>query len=199
MIYSDEKKIFAFVNLLLLLALTAACSNVEIVSRSEWGARPAAATWTIVRPVRHVIIGHTVTAECLSKESCANIMRSMQNHHMKLGWGDIGYNFVIGGDGRVYEGVGWTREGIHTYGWNKKSYGIAFIGNFMKAKPNEKMLKAARSLIVCGVQKEFISHSREIHGARDATCTLSPGDALYEIIKQWPMFKGGPLDGYKCS
>ncbi|GIY57238.1 peptidoglycan-recognition protein 1, partial [Caerostris extrusa] len=128
MIYREENKIFAFVNLLLLLALTAACSNVEIVS-------------------------HTVTAECLSKESCANIMRSMQNHHMKLGWGDIGYNFVIGGDGRVYEGVGWTREGIHTYGWNKKSYGIAFIGNFMKAKPNDKMLKAARSLIVCGVQK----------------------------------------------
>jgi len=39
-------------------------------------------------------------------------------------------SFLIGGDGNVYEGCGWTREGAHTYGYNKKSVGIAFIGNF---------------------------------------------------------------------
>lgn len=30
----------------------------------------------------------------------------------------------------MYEGCGWTREGAHTYGYNKKSVGIGFIGNF---------------------------------------------------------------------
>lgn len=30
----------------------------------------------------------------------------------------------------MYEGCGWSREGAHTYGYNKKSIGIAFIGNF---------------------------------------------------------------------
>lgn len=38
--------------------------------------------------------------------------------------------FLIGGDGNVYEGCGWTHEGAHTYGYNKKSIGIGFIGNF---------------------------------------------------------------------
>ena len=38
--------------------------------------------------------------------------------------------FLIGGDGNVYEGVGWMKEGAHTYGYNKKSVGLAFIGNF---------------------------------------------------------------------
>ncbi|GIX92362.1 peptidoglycan-recognition protein 1 [Caerostris extrusa] len=122
----------------------------------------------------------------------------MQNYHMNLDWGDIGYNFAIGGDGRVYEGVGWPRQGIHTLGWNTKSYGIGFIGNFAKVKPNAKMLKAARLLIMCGIQKKFMTQSVELHGARDATCTESPGDALYKIIKQWPMFKGGPLEEYRC-
>ena len=39
-------------------------------------------------------------------------------------------SFLIGGDGNVYEGTGWSKEGAHTYGWNKKSLGLVFIGNF---------------------------------------------------------------------
>ncbi|GBL77372.1 Peptidoglycan-recognition protein 1 [Araneus ventricosus] len=173
-------------------------SGVEIVSRSQWSSLPPSQRNSIRRPVKHVIIGHTVTPPCLSKDACSAQMRNMQKHHINLGWGDIGYNFVIGGDGRAYEGAGWTKEGIHTYGWNSKSYGIAFVGNYQQVTPSAKMLKAARSLIVCGIQAGHISDNRELHGAKDATCTSSPGDKLYEIIKHWPMFKGGPLDGYKC-
>lgn len=29
------------------------------------------------------------------------------------GWWDIGYNFLIGGDGNVYEGRGWDTTGAH--------------------------------------------------------------------------------------
>lgn len=37
---------------------------------------------------------------------------------------------MIGGDGRVYEGAGWHTVGAHTYGYNRKGLGIAFIGDF---------------------------------------------------------------------
>ena len=33
---------------------------------------------------------------------------------------DIGYNFLIGGDGIVYEGRGWNKQGAHTKGNNFK-------------------------------------------------------------------------------
>jgi N-acetylmuramoyl-L-alanine amidase len=36
----------------------------------------------------------------------------------------------VGGDGNVYEGRGWHQVGAHTYGFNKKSVGIALIGDF---------------------------------------------------------------------
>ena len=42
------------------------------------------------------------------------------------GWSDIGYSFLIGGDGRVYEGRGWGRVGAHTYGYNSRAYGIRY-------------------------------------------------------------------------
>jgi N-acetylmuramoyl-L-alanine amidase len=46
------------------------------------------------------------------------------------GWLDIGYNFVVGEDGLVYEGRGWGRVGAHAVNWNSRSIGIAVIGDF---------------------------------------------------------------------
>lgn len=40
------------------------------------------------------------------------------------------FSFLIGSDGQVYEGVGWHKVGTHTIGYNSKSVGIGFIGNF---------------------------------------------------------------------
>lgn len=45
-------------------------------------------------------------------------------------WNDIGYNFLIGGDGNVYEGRGWGKHGAHSSPYNSKSIGICIIGNF---------------------------------------------------------------------
>lgn len=39
-------------------------------------------------------------------------------------------SFLIGNDGNVYEGAGWNKVGAHTLGYNRKSIGIAFIGDF---------------------------------------------------------------------
>lgn len=40
-------------------------------------------------------------------------------------------SFLIGDDGVVYEGTGWGVAGAHTYGYNRNSTGIAFIGNYV--------------------------------------------------------------------
>lgn len=45
-------------------------------------------------------------------------------------WEDIGYNFLVGEDGNVYEGRGWGVKGAHSIPYNGKSMGICMIGNF---------------------------------------------------------------------
>ena len=50
-------------------------------------------------------------------------------------WDDIGYSFLIGGDGNVYEGRGFGTKGSHSYCYNQYAYGIAFIGNFCIRMP----------------------------------------------------------------
>lgn len=38
--------------------------------------------------------------------------------------------FLIGGNGKIYEGAGWNFVGAHTKGYNAKALGIAFIGDY---------------------------------------------------------------------
>jgi len=104
-----------------------------IITRAWWGARPLRGTAaTLATPVNTVVIHHGTTQTfCTTQAACANIARAYQNHHMDTnGWIDIGYNFVVGEDGNIYEGRGWTKQGAHAVNWNSRSIGIAVIGDF---------------------------------------------------------------------
>ena len=71
----------------------------------------------------------------------------MCNCFLVEGWDDIGYSFLIGGDGLIYEGRGWNKKGAHTYCYNQLSYGIAFIGNYILSTPNDAMLQAYETFL----------------------------------------------------
>lgn len=107
----------------------------RIISREEWGGRPPVEEFTQEVPVPYVVIHHGVSKGCLDQASCSAIVRSYQNHHMDTnGWPDIGYNFLVGEDGNVYKGRGWTRAGAHAPGYNYNSVGVCFIGTFTGAQ-----------------------------------------------------------------
>lgn len=103
------------------------------MSRKEWGARPPLERVPLeVTPTPYVVIHHGGIARyCYDKKACSAIVRSYQNYHLdSQGWFDIGYNFVIGEDGNVYEGRGWDYVGAHAPGYNTQSIGICVIGDF---------------------------------------------------------------------
>lgn len=95
------------------------------------------------------------------------------------------YSFLIGNDGRVYEGAGWHVEGAHTYHWNKKSIGIAFIGDFSSELPLPSAIEAAKNLIKCGVTTGEIDQNYNLYGARQLVQSESPGIELYGEIQDW--------------
>jgi peptidoglycan recognition protein len=112
----------------MLMSITA-CPT--IISRSGWGARAPTSSSALSTPVPYVVIHHGASAACSSQSSCISMVQSYQNQHMDVnGWSDIGYNFIVGGDGNVYEGRGWTKQGAHAPGYNAQSIGICFVGTF---------------------------------------------------------------------
>ncbi|KAK3794040.1 hypothetical protein RRG08_028472 [Elysia crispata] len=159
-----------------------------IVSRSGWGARaPNYVTYLSQQPVQYAFIHHSASpSECLTRDRCAAAVRSFQNYHMDTrGWADVGYSFLIGGEGTVFEGRGWDRVGAHTGGYNSVGLGFCFIGNFQNQSPPQIQLDAAQRLIDCGVSLGKLRSDYTVRGHRDMSSTDCPGNNLYSIIRGW--------------
>nr|AHK22786.1 peptidoglycan recognition protein S2 [Sinohyriopsis cumingii] len=163
--------------------------NVTLVTREEWHARPTRHTEHMNTPVGIVFIHHTAMAECDDQHSCTVEMQKIQNFHMDIrSWDDIGYNFLIGGDGRVYEARGWDRVGAHTRGWNDVAVAFSVMGDYTNKLPNSAALTAVHNIIDCGILKGKITPDYKMYGHRNAGTTECPGQQLYDLIRTWPHF-----------
>lgn len=169
-------------------------TNVRFVERNEWGAQPPTEPLTKLKlPVPYVIISHTATDFCSTQSECTFHVRFAQTFHIESRkWSDIAYNFLVGGDGLAYIGRSWGYVGAHSFGFNNVSIGISFIGTFNSVAPPRRQLFAAQRLIELGVQGGKIDPNYKLLGHRQVSETLSPGDALFSIIKTWPHWAPNP-------
>ncbi|CAO1316068.1 unnamed protein product [Diamesa tonsa] len=165
---------------------------LRLISRDEWLAQPPNEILTpLIVPAKRIIITHTATEFCETQAACTLRARLMQTFHMESkGWDDIGYNFMIGGDGAVYEGRGWESQGAHTKGYNVGSIGVAYIGTFNKKLPNDKMINVGFLLFQEGVKIGRLIPDYKIYGHRQLIASESPGAAFYDLIKTWNTSEG---------
>ncbi|XP_007087940.1 peptidoglycan recognition protein 4 [Panthera tigris] len=164
-----------------------ACSN--IVPRSAWEARKTHCP-KMNLPAKYVVIFHTAGRTCIMSDECHLLVQDIQSFFIdRLNSCDIGYNFLVGQDGVIYEGVGWNVQGSRAPGYNDIALGIAFMGTFLGTPPNAAALEAAQNLIQCAADKGYLTPNYLLVGHSDIVNTLSPGEALYNIIKTWPHFK----------
>ncbi|XP_055528859.1 peptidoglycan-recognition protein LC-like isoform X5 [Wyeomyia smithii] len=158
---------------------------LRIVTRNEWLAQPPREDLEKLQlPVHKVIIAHTATEGCTTQTACVYRVRFIQDKHINSdNFGDIAYNFLIGGDGNVYEGRGWPKQGAFLRGQNSKSEGIAFIGDYQRVKPTDAQMEVLDSLLTDGTRKGYLTEDFKLYGARQWQATLSPGERLYERLK----------------
>ncbi|KAI0213972.1 Peptidoglycan recognition protein 3 [Lamellibrachia satsuma] len=132
------------------------CGNLRIVTRQEWGAQPRKGLKAIARnPTKILFIHHEGSGKTCTND-CAKRVKDIQTAH-KRKWSDIGYNYLVGDDGRAYEGRGWGYRGAHTWGYNSIAVGICAIGNFEKEQPSRTILQAIASLIACAKDEASIT------------------------------------------
>ncbi|XP_028130984.1 peptidoglycan-recognition protein SB1 [Diabrotica virgifera virgifera] len=184
--------VLVFVVLIGVDQIAASCPT--IISRSQWGASAAKSKTNLSRnPPPYVVIHHSETPPCPVTEKCKQRVKNIQYDHINnRGWSDIGYNFLIGGDGNVYEGRGWGLQGSHCPNYNSRSIGICLIGDFQNHLPSAGQLEALKNLIDCGVQNNKISSSYKLIGHRQGRQTKCPGDALYEEVTKMPHWEAHP-------
>lgn len=162
----------------------------RFIYRREWGGLPPLYMVELIPPVPYVIVSHTDGPSCHTVPDCSERMRGFQDYHMnKLKSPDIGYNFLVGGDGNIYVGRGWRVRNFHSVA---KSIGISFIGNYIYGQNelSDTMVDAVFRLIACGEQRKILTPSYKIVGHNQTLNTESPGENVYKVIKTWPHFDG---------
>ncbi|XP_071778664.2 N-acetylmuramoyl-L-alanine amidase [Centroberyx gerrardi] len=166
-----------------------------IIPRCQWGAEAYRGTpMPLSLPLHFLYIHHTYepSSPCLSFPRCSRNMRAMQRFHQEdRGWSDIGYSFVVGSDGYVYEGRGWNYIGRHTRGLNSMGYGVSIIGNYSSTVPPRHSMDLLRHrLVQCAVNGGRLAANFTLHGHRQVVnYTSCPGDAFYSEISSWEHFR----------
>ncbi|XP_050961938.1 N-acetylmuramoyl-L-alanine amidase-like [Labeo rohita] len=166
----------------------ATCPSIK--TRSQWGAAAYIGSPSFLPyPVYYLFIHHTYSPSrpCTTFDQCASDMRSMQQYHQQTnGWSDIGYNFVAGSDGNMYEGRGWDWVGAHAYGYNSISYGVCFIGDYTSTLPSTSAMNMVRyNFIDCAISRGDLASTYSLYGHRQADSTECPGNTLYREIQNW--------------
>ena len=152
----------------------ATISPPAIVTRAEWGADESIRDPHVIgyAPFRKIVVHHTASPNSV-KDPAATVRFGYELHVVDRGFTDIGYNFLIGPDGEIFEGrrarkygkgelhtgedgAGNAIIGGHTKGRNAGSCGIALIGNFMKRAPSSAAIESLIHLAAWEAQRHKI-------------------------------------------
>lgn len=147
------------------------------------------------KKIKKIIVHHTAESEKSSSVSGGDKIRSIYYYHAKTrGWGDIGYNFLIDQDGKIYEGRagGDYVVGGHAFCNNINTIGISLMGNFQVKKPSKAQIQALSNLSQAlankyrlDISKQNVFHGKKDHsliGHQDVRATACPGDNLYKLL-----------------
>ncbi|HEX2234864.1 MAG TPA: N-acetylmuramoyl-L-alanine amidase [Actinomycetota bacterium] len=155
----------------------------RVVTRAEWGAdesikRSRGGCRRRFFPLRQIFVHHTAGSN-RDPHPEATMRAIYYFHTVTRGWCDVGYNFVIGPGGRIFEGR-WARRfdpgethdsedpsgrvarGAHVAEFNSGSVGIGLMGNFSTTD----VPRAMRRALVSAVAWEAARHGLDPRARR---------------------------------
>lgn len=154
------------------------------MDRDDWGGRAPRNISKASIPVKMIVMKHTRGIFCLTTTKCKEVTRNVQDRNFHMGYADISFNFLIGGDGNIYVGRGF---GVRNHQSNK-TVDIALHGNFLFDTYYPNMINATMFLISEGILKNFIGDDYIIVCQNQTDKFASRADHLWQEIIKWDHF-----------
>lgn len=155
----------------------AAPTPQPIIARAAWGCderlrfdSSGLQIWVPeYRVVQKAIVHHTAT-DNFESNPAATVRAIYYYHAVSMGWGDIGYNFLVDWLGNIYEGrYGGERVVAgHVYGHNYGSLGIGALGNYVSTSITTETNRSLARLIA------WYCRYIDPHGSMYSYTTVSP-------------------------
>jgi len=179
-----------------------ACEQPNICFRDCWcpaeNCRPDPTP--VSNTVTHIIVHHS--AGQTNSDDFKAVLRSYWDTHVNTRrWDDIGYNWLVDGNGVIYEGRGKGRLGAHFSCMNENTTGVCVIGNYETVNPTKAALNSLKDIIAweaCdgAIEVDAIGYHiysqldlEHLSGHRDGgrspiacSTTVCPGDSLYKEL-----------------
>ncbi|XP_046395925.1 uncharacterized protein LOC124163219 [Ischnura elegans] len=131
--------------------------NFEILSTSVWGrSNNIRRSNKIIHPLKYVFVREG-GANCLSRSDCVSRMKTIEKES-----DGITENFYIGGNGEVFDGIGWFYDTKWGYNMWKYSISVHFLGNFQTSVPTNQAIGAFEALCQNGVRQEYLDRDYKI-------------------------------------
>ncbi|XP_026759339.1 peptidoglycan-recognition protein SC2-like isoform X3 [Galleria mellonella] len=157
--------------------------------RDDWQAMPAYEIEFLQLPVQYVLIGHSASNYCTEKYSCIQKMLDIQLDHLQRDFGDIGPNFLLSGNGLLFEGRGANVIGAMVKSWNTKMISVMFMGDYRKDPISEAQFNHLNILLDVLLEKNVLRSDYTIYGnCQVSTQTISPGPNVMKnlhYLKHW--------------
>lgn len=149
------------------------------------------------KQVTLLVVHHTAIQNTGDDRPSDEKMRALYEMHANgRGWGDIGYHYVIGDDGKIFEGKagGDYVVGGHVYCGNVGTIGVAMMGNFDVEKPTQAQMRSLQWLLITLSKRYRIDpdavtkfHGKDVPtilGHRNLLSTDCPGYYVAETLNQ---------------
>ena len=157
----------------------------ELVHRNAWTDAAVKSNSVLMGTVTRLTVHHTGEHEGLVGLPDIEVVSRIEKYHRnEKKWAAIGYHYLVGRDGRIYEGRPAKYQGAHVSTANENNLGVSVIGDFMRQLPNEKQLTALRAFLD-DMRKRYGVSKAKVYGHRDLHSSLCPGDALYAWVKKY--------------
>jgi hypothetical protein len=84
-----------------------------------------------------------------STTSGAAAVEAIRDWHIRgNGWPDIGYHYLIGSDGTVYQTEPLNKVSYHVAYHNEYTVGVCFLGHYEHSRPTDAALAAGREVVL---------------------------------------------------
>lgn len=168
------------------------------INRKGWKAESPLRRNYLDVPIQNVIIGHSEFNYCDEEETCKENVLAMQKSDKAFKfWEDIGPNFLVTGNGMIFEGRGANVEGDMLSKNNDKSITIMFLGDYGRNETCSEQFDHLKDLLTVLVEEGFLVENYNVLGECQISedPVVSPGPNVMDELEYMEHWNSEKIEG----